>query len=126
MPHVTVHYTANLQGLDADALLAAINRALLASGEFGPLAIKSRAMHLDSYRVGDHDDGHGFVHAVLKVLPGRSPQLRQALSKSVLDAMQAVVPGQDIHTQFCVELDEIDADTYTKAVVACAAPPENP
>ena len=123
MPHVTVHYTANLDRLDPDALLAAINRALLDSGEFGVLAIKSRAIRLDHFRIGETGADHAFVHASLKILPGRPLALRQAITASVLAAMQAAAPHA-LHCQFCVELEMLDAETYTKAEIDGRPAPE--
>ncbi len=124
MPHVIVHYSANLDRLDPDALLAAINRALLDSGEFRALAIKSRAMRLDHFRVGESGPDHGFVHASLKILPGRPLALRQAIAASVLAAMQAATARHELHCQFCVELEMLDADTYTKAEIDGRPAPE--
>lgn len=84
MPHLTVQYTANLDGYDADAALAALNGALAACGHFDELAIKSRAWVLDHYRIGTADRGRAFVHAQLKILPGRSEAVRGDLSAIVL------------------------------------------
>ena len=124
MPHVTVQYTANLDRLDPDALLAAVNRALLDSGEFGALAIKSRAMRLEHFRIGEAGTDHAFVHASLKILPGRPLALRQAIAGSVLAAMQAATAPHALHCQFCVELETLDADTYTKAEIDGRPAPE--
>ena len=117
MPHLTLHYTANLEGFDPDAALRAINRALADCGHFDEAAIKSRALRLDQYRVGIADAGRGFLHAQLKVLPGRDAETRRHLSRIVLTALETVLPSRHIETQLCVEVDEVDASTYTKRVI---------
>lgn len=115
MPHLILHHTANLDGFDPDAALAAANRALFESGHFEDVAIKSRALVLDHYRIGNADDGHGFIHATLKVLPGRPEHLRAALARAVHDALASGLPMLDVHCQLCVEVVELQAATYIKS-----------
>lgn len=115
MPHLILHHTANLDGFDPDAALTAANSVLVESGHFEDVAIKSRALVLDHYRIGNADEGHGFVHATLKVLPGRSEALRAALGRAVHDALAACVPALDVHCQLCVEVVELQAATYIKS-----------
>lgn len=117
MPHLTLQYTANVDGFDAEAALRAINRALADSGHFDEAAIKSRALRLDHYRVGIADAGRGFVHAQLKVLPGHDAETRRMFARMILAALETVLPSRHIETQLCVEVDELDADTYTKRVI---------
>ncbi|MBU8978106.1 MULTISPECIES: 5-carboxymethyl-2-hydroxymuconate Delta-isomerase [unclassified Lysobacter] len=116
MPHLTLHYTANVDGFDPDAALREINHRLADSGHFDEAAIKSRALRLDHYRVGIAEDARGFVHAQLRILPGRDADTRAALSALVLDALQATLPYRHPHTQLCVEVDEMDARSYSKRV----------
>ena len=116
MPHLTLHYTANVEGFDPDAALREINRRLAGSGHFDEAAIKSRALRLDHNRVGTAEDDRGFVHAQLRILPGRDADTRAALSNLVLDALEATLPRPHPHTQLCVEVDEMDARSYSKRV----------
>jgi len=115
MPHLILHYTANLDGFDPDAALTAANRVLVDSGHFDTISIKSRALRLDRYRVGDADSGHGFVHATLKVLPGRSEALRAELGRAVHDALAPCLPALDLHRQISVEVVELLAATYSRS-----------
>lgn len=122
MPHLSLQYTANLEGYDADAALAALNRALADSGHFDELAIKSRAWMLEHYRVGTADSGRAFVHAQLKILPGRSEAVRSALSGIVLDALRGGLPLHHPSVQLCVEVDELYAPAYAKTVLDANLP----
>jgi len=121
MPHLIVHYTANLDGFDADAALAAANRVLVDSGHFDDAAIKSRALPLDHFRVGSADAGHGFVHATLKILPGRAETLRTALGRAVHDALVRCLPASDLHRQVSVEVIELQAATYFRSAHPAAS-----
>ena len=122
MPHLILHYTANLAGFDADAALDDINRRLAESGHFEESAIKSRALALQHYRVGTARAERGFVHAHLKVLPGRDEATRRALSQTIVTALQALLPSHHPVTQLVVEVTELDAGTYSKLVIDASQP----
>ncbi|MEG3788729.1 5-carboxymethyl-2-hydroxymuconate Delta-isomerase [Lysobacter sp. CCNWLW3] len=122
MPHLSLQYTANLAGYDADAALARINQALALSGHFDELAIKSRACALEHYRVGTAERGRAFVHARLKILPGRSEAVRGALSGIVLAALRDSLPPHYPSVQLCVEVDELYAPAYAKTVLDANLP----
>ena len=124
MPHLILHHTANIDGFDPRAALAAANRALVDSGHFEDVAIKSRALALDQYRIGNADDGHGFVHATLKVMPGRPEDVRAALARDVHDALASCLPALDLHCQLCVEVVELQAATYIKSTHTPRVVPE--
>ncbi|KQZ57705.1 MULTISPECIES: 5-carboxymethyl-2-hydroxymuconate Delta-isomerase [unclassified Lysobacter] len=122
MPHLTLHYTANLVDFDADAVLDTLNRALAGSGHFDELAIKSRALPLAHYRVGNADEGRAFVHVQLKILPGRNEAVRHALSAIVLDALRRAMPEHHPSVQLCVDVDELYAPAYAKIVLDANLP----
>lgn len=117
MPHVTLHYTANIEGFDPGAALRAINQRLADSGHFNEVAIKSRALRLDHYRVGTTEDARAFVHVQLKVLPGRDEATRRDFAALIVAALEVTLPSRHPHLQLCVEVDELDANTYTKRVI---------
>lgn len=116
MPHLTLQYTANLDGFDAAGALAATNQALVDSGHFDEVAIKSRAIRLEHYRVGLAGSGRAFVHVLLKVMPGRSRAVRQALGQALLEALRGVT-ATGLHCQLCVEVEELESSTYAKAIL---------
>ncbi len=116
MPHLTVQYTANLV-LDADTLLGRLNDALVASGHFGEEAIKSRLVALDSFRVGtDEHAPRAFVHARLRILPGRDEAVRAALSETLQRALGEHLPAGPYSLQICSEVAELPA-SYRKTTV---------
>jgi len=117
MPHVTLQYTVNLPEFNPGATMRAINQALADSGHFDEEAIKSRALRLDDYRIGTADSGRAFIHVQLKVLPGRDDATRKRLAELILAALTSVLPEVSATTQLCVEVDELDARTYTKRVI---------
>jgi len=117
MPHVTLQYTVNLAEFNPGTALRAINQCLADSGHFDEEAIKSRALRLDDYRIGTADSGRAFIHVQLKILPGRDDATRKGLAELILAALASVLPGVPASTQLCVEVDELDARTYSKRVI---------
>jgi hypothetical protein len=66
MPHLHMEYTANLTELNADVALLRLNNALVASGQFAAeFDIKSRAVKLETFRVGTGMGERGFLHVKL-------------------------------------------------------------
>ena len=72
MPHLTLEYSSNLPGFDAQAALAHVNQMLDASGLFREIDIKSRAYPCPQFQVGLADSGRGFIHARIAIMPGRT------------------------------------------------------
>lgn len=96
MPHLKIEYTANL---DAHADVAALCKALshtLVTLEDGagklvfPLyGTRVLAYPAAQYAVADGEQGRVFVYLNLRITPGRSPALVQAVGEAVLASAQA-------------------------------------
>ncbi|EJM22651.1 MULTISPECIES: 5-carboxymethyl-2-hydroxymuconate Delta-isomerase [Pseudomonas] len=120
MPHLHMEYTANLPELHADVALIRLNNALVASGQFAAESdIKGRALKVETFKVGTALNERAFVHVKLAVLSGRSPQIKQQLSQSLLAVVQDLCEwptGVDV--QLCVEILDIDRESYAKAAIS--------
>jgi 5-carboxymethyl-2-hydroxymuconate isomerase len=118
MPHLTLEYTNNLGTITPDSFLLALNHALVASGHFEEADIKSRAIVLDTWRVGVASSDHAFVHVRLAILSGRSAQVRSELSNALLRVLRVSCKGLTNHPlQLCVEVVEIERASYAKEVL---------
>lgn len=118
MPHLTLEYTSNLDSINADRILLALNHALVASEQFEEQDIKSRAIRLDVWRVGVSSSEHAFVHVKLAILSGRSAQVKSELSNALLCALRTSCKGIVSHpVQLCVEVLEIERPSYAKETV---------
>ncbi|AWV07761.1 5-carboxymethyl-2-hydroxymuconate Delta-isomerase [Marilutibacter maris] len=114
MPHLTIEYTDNVQGVGTVAALRALNEALVASGQFGESDIKSRAIPIGTFAVGTQIADRGFVHARLAILDGRSPEIKKALSQALLEVLRDICLPDCPHVQLCAEVSDIDRASYSK------------
>lgn len=121
MPHLTIEYSNNLPQFNAETALAALNQALVASGQFEEIDIKSRAIQFDDFLVGTSPAGRAFVHAKLAILSGRTIETRQELANALLNALSGLCglcgwPPQ-LQVQLCVDVQEIERASYAKTSV---------
>ena len=110
MPHLIIEYAAPLaQDIDMQTLVEAAFNGAKATDLFDPAAIKARAHPVDAYWIGDAKQP--FTHINIKLLPGRTNVQKKALSQSVFDAVTALL---DADVAVSVEVNDLDADVYTK------------
>jgi len=116
MPHLNLEYSDNLPALNVDVLLLRLNHTLVGSGQFADEAdIKSRAQAFQQYRVGTAPGERAFAHVRLAILSGRSSEVKQQLSHSLLEALRDAIPEQPgVDLQLCVEVLDIDREPYAK------------
>lgn len=120
MPHLHMEYTANLPELNADVALIRLNNTLVASGEFAAeYDIKSRAVKVETFKVGTALGERAFVHVKLALLSGRSAQIKKQLSESLLAVVQDLCKWPTgVEVQLAVELLDIDRESYTKIAIS--------
>ena len=119
MPHLHMEYTANLPELNADMALIRLNNALVASGQFAAeFDIKSRAVKVETFKIGTAMGERAFVHVKLALLSGRSAETKKQLSQSLLAVLQELCEWPaGVEVQLCVELLDIDRESYSKAAI---------
>lgn len=89
MPHMVVEYTENIEGnLQVSELLKKMNESLIShEGLFSPQGIRSRAIKLTDYLIGDGTNSAAFVHVILKIAPGRSEEAKQNVFNHLFTTM---------------------------------------
>jgi len=118
MPHLTLEYTGNLPQFDIENVLLELNKALVDSGQFEEIDIKSRAVRHDTFVVGTSLNNRGFVHVTLAILSGRSVQIKSALTEKLLHTLRQVYETSvNVHVQLCVEVRDIEREPYAKASI---------
>lgn len=115
MPHVIVQATPNVTIKKPESLLKKLNSTLWETGHFGsPQAIKTRFVDLETFLVGVEDDeqAEGFVYIQLRLMPGRSQEIRDDLAEKLHACLkQDLVEQQSgrVSVQYCVEVVELTA-----------------
>ncbi|MDW5417186.1 5-carboxymethyl-2-hydroxymuconate Delta-isomerase [Iodobacter sp. CM08] len=112
MPHLNLEYSNNLS-LNAQAALLQLNTALIESGHFIEDEIQSRAIGFDDFLIGNVGEGRAFIHIKLRMLSGRSAEIKKSLSDALLNAIQIDHPNQ-LSIQIRTEIIDIDRESYGK------------
>ncbi|WP_174614329.1 5-carboxymethyl-2-hydroxymuconate Delta-isomerase [Virgibacillus ihumii] len=90
MPHIIVEYTDNIANdSEIPALLKKINETLIAQdGVFPTGGIRARAIMLTDYYIADGSADDAFVHATLKIAPGRSDEVKKKTCDNLFQMME--------------------------------------
>lgn len=113
MPHFIVEYTDNIkEDADIPGLLRKLHATMLAQNGVFPLGgIRLRAHELKHYFVADGNPENAFVHAVLKIGQGRSPEVKAKVCQELFATMKAhfFSPGkEDRPLALSMEFHEFD------------------
>lgn len=117
MPHLSLEYSANLDGaVDVDALCRALLAALLASGLVERGAPRVRAIRCGAYAIADDLPENGFIDMVLRLGSGRSRDEKRKLGEALIAAAQKLLAAQLAQPHFALSLEvrEIDPDLSWK------------
>jgi len=112
MPHVILEHTKDIAAdIDRAQLLRTLHLAVIGSGLFSPDAVKSRRVSYDAMLWGEKAEPTPFAHLTVRILAGRTPEQRSALSQSLFDALKAGLP--DV-SKLSVEIHDMDKESYRK------------
>lgn len=117
MPHLTLEYSANLDGqVDFDALCRALLAALLDSGLVERGAPRVRAIRCDAYAIADALPQNGFIDMSLRLGAGRSHDEKRRLGEALVAAAQDCLAPlfAQPHFALSLELRDIDPDLSWK------------
>ncbi|MCZ6706188.1 MAG: isomerase, partial [Bacteroidetes bacterium] len=85
MPHLTLEYSGNVTDLpDINDVFGEIHRVLQKTAGIKIANCKSRARVADEYLIADGGPAHAFVHLDVRILDGRSVELKKELGNRLL------------------------------------------
>lgn len=111
MPHIIVEYTDHLN-LDVEKLTIELHRTLVEQETIKEEAIKTRAIPVKATVVGTGKCHDKFVHIALKLLPGRSDELRKTMAQALFDTARKHILDENV--SITVETIELHAASYIK------------
>ncbi|MEX0954424.1 MAG: 5-carboxymethyl-2-hydroxymuconate Delta-isomerase [Rhizobiaceae bacterium] len=117
MPHLSVEYSADLDGrADIARLCDTLLEAVLATGLFEVGAVRVRAIRCDHYAIADRQPENAFVDLNFRVGAGRSPEDKKRAGEALFAAAQNVLaPLFDTpHFALSLEIREIDPELSWK------------
>ena len=120
MPHLMLEYTKNLQSkIEFKEIFLKIHGKIIETGDFALDDIKSRAICIDNYFIGDGDPDKGFVHLRISLLDQRDGNLKIHLSKALLQVLSNYlkVNTKENKCQITVEVVNINSIYYSKEVL---------
>jgi len=113
MPHCIIEYSKELENkIKPTELIDKVYRGTLKSNLFEDEDIKTRTIEFENHQTGNKKIN--FINVTVRILSGRSQELRQLLSKSILNEFE------DINIQaisITIEICEIEKESYSKLVL---------
>lgn len=117
MPHVTIEYSANLDGrVDVGALCSRVRSNMLATGLFETGAVRIRALRCEHYAIADELPENAFLDMSLRIGAGRSAEDKKRAGEAIFAAVsQELAPlFETPHFALSLEIREIDPDLSWK------------
>lgn len=113
MPHLIVEYSEGLElVLPIGELVDTVIRAAADSGTMEERDIKARAVSYGHFRLAD--GGTTFVHTTVRMLGGRTSEMKLRLSTLIRQRLVELAPN--VHS-ISVEICDMDPDSYRKRVL---------
>ncbi|KQW18608.1 5-carboxymethyl-2-hydroxymuconate isomerase [Afipia sp. Root123D2] len=106
MPHFTIEYSSNLDGLiDMQATVEVVRKAAVETGIFPLGGIRVRAVRCEHYAIADGRPGLGFLDMVLRLGEGRDLATRQAAGEKIFDALSRHLDPVFAASKFALSFD---------------------
>ena len=113
MPHLILEYSEGLEEtVPIGKLIDTVIRAAAESGAMEVKDLKARATPYRHFRLAD--GGTTFVHATVRLLAGRAPEIKLRISSLIREQLAAVAPT--VHS-ISVEICDMDSNSYRKRVL---------
>ena len=117
MPHLTIEYSANLDGrADIGALCETLLKTVLETGLFELGAVRVRALRADHYAIADQLPENAFVDLNLRIGKGRTAEEKKRAGDAIFAAAAEVLGPlfETPHFALSLEIREIDAELSWK------------
>ncbi|MGY3483572.1 5-carboxymethyl-2-hydroxymuconate isomerase [Bradyrhizobium sp. USDA 4011] len=106
MPHFTIEYSANLDGLvDMGATVELVRKAAVETGIFPLGGIRVRAIRCEHYAIADGRKNYGFLDMVLRLGEGRDFTTRKKAGEHIFEALSAHLDPVFANSKFALSFD---------------------
>ena len=117
MPHLTLEYSGNVPDPpDIQGILREIHRVLQETAGIKIENCKSRGRVAEKYLVANGESTRAFVHLDVRILEGRSGELKRELGYQLLDTLREHFSSAEaaLDLQTTVEIRDIERASYFK------------
>jgi len=106
MPHFTIEYSANLDGLvDMSKVVELVRKAAIETGIFPLGGIRVRAVRCEHYAIADGNPDLGFLDMVLRLGEGRDLVTRKKAGEHIFEALSAYLDPVFAQSKFALSFD---------------------
>lgn len=117
LPQIRLEYSGNVtEEILSDKLFLGIHEVLRDTGGIRIGNCKSRSFRCDPFRIGAGEPENAFVHLEVRILEGRSSELKGEIGRALLDVLAGYFAGsaERLDLQITVEICDIKRDAYFK------------
>lgn len=114
MPNLVMEYSNSVdERVNVQGLLEDLHQVALQSGLFDVGSVKSRAIRVHNWLIGDESDSVDFIHISFELLAGRTDEQKRELSRQLM----AVLQQQASHVRsLTVNMRDMDTECFQKVV----------
>jgi 5-carboxymethyl-2-hydroxymuconate isomerase len=106
MPHITIEYSANLDGrVDMSAVVELVRKAAVETGIFPLGGIRVRAVRCEHYAIADGSRNFGFLDMVLRLGEGRDLVTRKRAGEHIFKALSTYLDPVFANSKFALSFD---------------------
>lgn len=114
MPHIIVEYSDNIQNqLDVSAFMQKMHQCVI-NHDIAAHKIKTRAIQLNDYIIGDAKPDDSMIHTTLLLLEGRGQDFAKTLGQAAYDTAKEYTIQNIPSCGVSLELREMKSETYFK------------
>jgi 5-oxopent-3-ene-1,2,5-tricarboxylate decarboxylase/2-hydroxyhepta-2,4-diene-1,7-dioate isomerase len=111
VPHQIVEYSSNLESqVDIAAMIRLLHETVAGIDAFPRAALRTRVARRDQYCIADHHPDNAFVHVLLRIAAGRSPEVKKAAGDQIFQVLCDYLAPVQATTPLGIsfEIQEID------------------
>jgi len=122
MPHIIIEHSIDFSSKEIIQLAHEIQKTCgqIQGGNFDYDQFKIRSLSFNNYGVGSDGNNANFIHISIKILQGRSLEIKKQLSENCFKIVQSFFENSGLNQKRCdlsLDVIEMDRDLYHKQTI---------
>jgi len=119
MPHIIIETSKNILASESLKIGQEIQQIMkkIVEGNFDPDQCKIRVINYENYIVGLEENDENFIHISIKILAGRSVEVRQKMALQSFEFVNNFYKNLKLSQKRCdisIDIIEMNRETYQK------------